>query len=212
VRLLPLTLTVHPSGWLRDGWDEGEDPARILNRDRHTCQFCGLTCPSFQSVYHLDGDHARSDPDNLAAACPLCHACQHLGRETINQEFTLIWLPELSQAALNHVVRAVHLIFHAHGEPAHMAERPRADTPALRSAYRTYRALADRAGSARQRIGTTSPRDLGAALLGLPRSLPPRPSDLLDGMRLHGRGRMFRDGTDIYPDVLAAWAAPAPSE
>ena len=51
----------------------------------------------------------------------------------------LVWAledptPEVSQAALNHLVRAVHVVLHAHGEPAHMAERPVRDNAALRAA------------------------------------------------------------------------------
>lgn len=203
---LPLALAVHPSSWRLDGPGIEEDvAAQVFERDRHTCRFCGLWAAGHQEIFHLDGDHARSEPGNLVTACPLCHDCQHLGRDNIEQEFAVIWLPEVSQPMLNHVARAVHVVLHAHDEPAHMAERPRTDTPRLRAAFGTYRALADRMGHARRRIGTTSPRELGAALIGLPPAASARRAELTSGLRLLPRGRLSRDGEDIYPALLDAW-------
>lgn len=208
MRRLPLALAAHPSSWRLDRpGAEGEAAAGVFARDRHTCRFCGLCAVGRQEVFHLDGDHDDEAADNLATACPLCHDCQHLGREGIEQDHALAWLPEVSQAALNHLVRAVHVALHAHGEAAHMAERPVRDNAVLRAAYATHRALAGRIDTARRRIGTASPREFGAALLGLPPVAAARRAELVGGLRLLSRGRLHRDGADVYPDLLDAWTA-----
>ena len=223
---LPLALAADPSCWRQDPLRVEQDVAdQVFERDRHACRFCGFQAVGRQEVVRLDagfseiaqlaetrsvcGWFARSRPalDSLATACPLCHDCRHLGRDGAEQGYAVVWLPEASQAVLNHLVRAVHLVLHEHGEPPHMAERPTGDTPALRSAFNSYRALAGRMAQARSRIGTTSPRELGEALIGLPPAALAKGAELTGGLRLLSRGRLFRDGEDVYPDLLDAWTA-----
>ena len=205
---LPLTLAADPSRWRQDPprVEEGV-AAQVFERDGHACRFCGFQAVGRQEVVRLDGGSGLPAPDGLATACPPCHDCRHLGRDGMEQGYAVIWLPEASQAVLNHLARAVHLVLHAHGEPPHMAERPTGDTPALRSAFNSYRALAGRMAQARSRIGTTSPRELGEALIGLPPAARAKGAELTGGLRLLSRGRLLRDGEDVYPDLLDAWAA-----
>ena len=223
---LPLALSADPSRWRQDPprVEEGI-AATVFERDRHACRFCGFQAVGRQEVVRLDaalseiaqlaetrsvcGWFAQGRPalDSFSTACPLCHDCRHLGRDGMEQGYAVIWLPEASQAVLNHLVRAVHLVLHEHGEPPHMAERPTGDTPALRSAFNSYRALAGRMAQARSRIGTTSPRELGEALIGLPPAALAKGAELTGGLRLLSRGRLFRDGEDVYPDLLDAWTA-----
>lgn len=230
---LPLVLAADPSRWRQDPPRIEESVAdQVFERDRHACRFCGFEAVGRQEVVRLDAGlseiaqlprksfgfrcetaglrrFARGRPtlDGLATACPLCHDCRHLGRDGTEQGYAVVWLPEASQAVLNHLVRVVHLVLHEHGEPPHMAERPTGDTPALRSAFNSYRALAGRMAQARSRIGTTSPRELGEALIGLPPAALAKGAELTGGLRLLSRGRLFRDGEDIYPDLLDAWMA-----
>jgi intracellular multiplication protein IcmJ len=142
-------------------------------------------------------------------ACPLCSACQTLNRPRIEDEFLPLWLPEVSQAALIHLARSCHLVFHAHGEPPHMMRRPRSDTPALRAAYRTFHALLGLKPESLARIGTTSPRELDGAIAGLSAEHRSLASRQLRSIRLLPLGRLYQAGRDIYPDILDAWAAPA---
>ncbi len=203
---LPLVLTADPSRWRQDPPEvEAEVAQQVFARDRHTCRFCDFQAPGHQEVVRLDGGPGRPPLGSVATACPLCHECQYLGRDAVEQAFVVIWLPEVSQAVLNHLARAVHMVLHAYGEPAHMGERPVADAPPVRSAFNAYRALAARMEAAQRRIGTTSPRELGAALIGLPPALASRRKELAGGLRLLSRGRLFRDGRDVYPDLLEAW-------
>ena len=206
---LPLALAADPSCWRQDPLQVEQDVAdQVFGRDRHACRFCGFQAVGRQEVVRLDaGFSETAQLHSLATACPLCHDCRHLGRDGAEQGYAVVWLPEASQAVLNHLVRAVHLVLHEHGEPPHMAERPTGDTPALRSAFNSYRALAGRMAQARDRIGTTSPRELGEALIGLPPAARAKGAELTGGLRLLSRGRLFRDGEDIYPDLLDAWTA-----
>ena len=42
---------------------------------------------------------------------------------------------------------------------------------------------------------------------GLPPAALAKGAELTGGLRLLSRGRLFRDGEDVYPDLLDAWAA-----
>lgn len=186
-------------------WPEGL-AAVVLARDGGTCRFCGDMNPVAPALFHLDGDHARWDMNNLATACLLCHATQHWNRPTVGQELLVVWAPWVSQADLTAMVRAIHRAFHDHGEPPCLAARPARDTPRLRAAYRAYAALSAQAEAAERMVGTASPRELGAVLLdpGLRRRPP-----ALDGLRLLHQGRHFRGGHDVYRTLLDA-ASPKP--
>ena len=206
MRLLPLIPSAHPSAWTADAAGGGRQ--QCLPPDPGPCRFCGQPPAGWQAPFHRNGDHADDTPENVVAACPLCHLAQHLNRPTIEQEAVLVWLPELTQAALNGLVRGIHLVLHAHGEPAPLERRPRAETDAVFAAYAAHKALLDRsAAAARARLGTTSPRQLGAALLALSPAAYADRAERLGGVRLLPRGRLFRGGEDVYPEMLAAWAA-----
>ncbi len=208
MRLLPLGLTANAASWRHEAASlAGGQASLALARDGHVCRFCGLASGPWAEVFHRNGDHADDSLDNLAAACPACHACQHLGRDGGDQEYLVVWLPHLTQAALNHLVRGIHHVFADHGEVAHMAAPPSQDTFVLRSAYAAYRALAACSSIAQASLGTSSPRLLGEALLSLPPSAASHATALVDGLRLLSRGRLFRNGVDVYPDCLECWAS-----
>jgi intracellular multiplication protein IcmJ len=69
-----------------------------------------------------------------------------------------------------------------------------------------YTALAGEARTLEARIHSASPRALGAALLSISPTVRERPARILGGIRLLHRGRHFREGRDIYPQILSAWA------
>lgn len=76
---------------------------RVLERDQHTCTYCG-----FQSYYHMcvinfDGNYKNNRIDNLVTACPFCSQVNFLpfvGKDGCSGG-TLIYLPDFSQADLN---------------------------------------------------------------------------------------------------------------
>jgi len=209
--LLPLALSAHVSAWnpvgVSDGV-EGQPPALDPS-----CQFCGFDAAGWQEPFHRDGNHADAAAGSIVSACPLCHLCQHLDRPHIHEEAALIWLPEMSQAAVIALARGVHLVLHAHGEPAHMDRGiPVRDTTDVKSAWAAYDALRKRSQSAQERLGTASPLDLSAALLGLSPAALKRGGVLLRGLRLLPLGRLYHGRHDVYPQILIAWAAAAASQ
>ena len=201
----PLALSAHPSAWNADA-EPGERGA-VAPTATVTCQFCGQPTAGWQEPYHLNDDHADATPSNLVASCPLCHLPQHLNRPDIDSEAVLIWLPEMAQAALNVLARHVHLACVAAGASPVSGQPPRSTcTSAANAPLAVYRALHDRAAVADIRLGTNSPRQLGAALLELPAAGYERRTALLGGIRLLPLGRLFRNGRDIYPEMLRDWA------
>jgi len=184
MQLHPITLGVTPATWA--AWLRPASPPQGAP-NTEPCRHCGDPAPVGATV-------AAGE-----ATCVLCAAPQNLGRDTIAQEATLIWAPQIAWADLNRIVVSIHRVYQAHGEPPCLDQRPSADTPRLRGAYRAYAALAALGTAAQARVGTTSPRDLGAALFGLRQ----RPA-VLAGLRLLHRGRHFVAGRDAYPDLLAA--------
>lgn len=189
----------------RSAWNDSGDPVR--RPDATECRFCGQPTHGWHAPFHLDGDHENGDPVNLVAACPLCHLPQHLNRPHIAQELTLIWLPELPQAVITLLVREIHVACFAAGINPAALEQPSLRLPAaLTASHHAYHAMSDRRTAVVARLGTASPRHLGAAMLELPldaqRTLPTR----LAGLRFLPRGRLFAGGRDIYPDILTDWA------
>jgi intracellular multiplication protein IcmJ len=198
----PLPLSAHPSAW-----DDAADPEHRPGLAA-VCRFCGEPTAGWQARFHLDGDHAHNDPGNLVTACPLCHLAQHLNRPEIDREAQLIWLPEMTQGALNLLVRHIHLACRDAGVSPALPDAPPSRMPRQAfGAFAAWHAVRERQAAAELRLGTTSPRALGAALLDLSpmvrATLPAR----LSGIRLLPRGQLFRAGRDIYPEILSAWAA-----
>ena len=137
-----------------------------------------------------------------------CSLVRHLERETIAEEAVLIWLPDLSQAALNAVANVVHRRLAAEGA-LYLAASPFAVTwseipnPALEA----IRAIEMRRAEAERRFGTSSPRVLGQAMMRAKPNLYADRARRLGGLRLWSRGKFFIDGEDVYPRLVASGVA-----
>lgn len=182
MRLLPLMPSISSKPWAA-----GQGTS---------CRFCGFTASASTGFVAQDS----------VTACALCQASWRLSYDTAAQEMALIWLPCVSQSALNCLVRAIHLTFYRSGEAAHMASKPSHDTHELRAAYRAYAALAEQTAPLQSRIGLASPQELAAALMGLAPEDYERRVALLGGIRILHRGRRFEDGRDVYPEILESWS------
>jgi len=113
---------------------------RTLQRDDFTCRFCGFRSEHYQRIVPYE---QAGDPP-FATACGFCEQSFMLDRTGLAGAAVLIWLPELSQAELNHVVRAVYVA--------------RASKNTLTaSATRTLDALMARRADAKKRIGSDDP-------------------------------------------------------
>ena len=137
-----------------------------------------------------------------------CSLVRHLERQTIAEEAVLVWLPDLSQAALNAVANVVHRRLAAEGA-LYLAASPFAVTwseipnPALEA----IRAIEMRRAEAETRFGTSSPRVLGEALMRARPNLYADRARHLGGLRLWSRGKFFVDSEDVYPRLIASGVA-----
>ncbi len=57
----------------------------ILNRDSHTCQYCGFKAEKWQIVHHIDGNPNNNEKINLETICPLCNLIHHAGQGCVVQ-------------------------------------------------------------------------------------------------------------------------------
>jgi intracellular multiplication protein IcmJ len=187
MRLAPLVLSVRETG-------------RTSGDAKSSCPFCGVRHAEGQGPFLCtDGTEDRS--------CPLCHLVRHLERDTIGDEAVLIWLPELTQAAVNALAHAAHRRLAQEGSlslaanPFSFANR---DVP--NGALEAIRALEARTIDADARLGITSPRVLASALMRAKPKVYADRARLLGGLRLWPRGRFFVDGEDIYPRLINSTA------
>ena len=179
-------------------------------RSSHPCVFCGAGSGPWQlAVGPLNDEAVRPDHSPPDSACPLCHLVGHLERPRIDEEAMLVWLPEISQPALNNIVREIHMQLHALGDPLEHGAAPRHDTPERYPLHHARTALADRAGGAAERLGTALPSDLAAALNRLSQAARRHQDALLGGLRLLPLGRFFERSKDVYPDIVGGWLTDA---
>jgi len=213
VRLLPLTLSAHPSAWLSAGvageqreayfpsWSEAHPTTLPVRGDPTTCRFCGVLTSARHEPFHVNGDHADNRRGNLIYACALCHLAQHLDEAEATEAATLVWMPESPQAVLIAILRHVRRILLEHNA----ARRPWLSAV---GAQRALSALQRRSEDARLVLGTSSPATLAAALLALEPASYQERSHLLDGIRLLPTGRLIRSGRDVFPELLGQWREP----
>lgn len=173
--------------------------AAIRERDNNTCQCCGFRAENYQQVLHINGNPRDFADDNLLTTCIFCHQCFDL--ETVNQMQSgmLIWLPEFTQAELNHLARALYL---ARVVPGAMAT----------TARKIFDVLYERGEEAKRRLGS---RDPGALAIVMRDFLTKKEYDhvraSLDGIRLLPlEKRMVRDeatGAEMngFGTIFAHW-------
>lgn len=51
----------------------------ILERDNHTCNYCGYQRSTNMQINHIDGNPKNNDHDNLEVICQMCHMVTHSG-------------------------------------------------------------------------------------------------------------------------------------
>lgn len=95
----------------------------ILERDDHSCCFCGFRALKYQEIHHLDDNHGNNNPANLATACCLCHLCFHLGMAGIRNAGSIIWCPELTQASINNLCRSIFVAVSNNGKHEEAARK-----------------------------------------------------------------------------------------
>ena len=180
-----------------------EDGAAPVHADaRGRCLFCGA---------RLGSQRRAPTPDTGAttAECALCLLVRQLDRPRIDDEAELVWLPEMSQPAVNVTMREIHLRLRALGESLDAGTPPRRGTPERRRLYHARASLRQRAGAAAARLGSGWPSELGRALLRLSPTAYARRGKLLGGLRLLPAGHFFDGECDIYPAIVDDWSCAA---
>jgi intracellular multiplication protein IcmJ len=171
---------------------------RIWERDDHTCAFCGFSSKRYMDVVPADFSKASDDPDDFHTSCQFCAQCFDLESVVQMKSGFLIFMPEMSQAMLNHMARAIYV--------ARVSQGPMADT-----ARRLLDIVMQRREEAKSRIQTDDPFVLSLVLrdfLTSKKTYVQRTSKL-EGVRLFPLDRrMVKEGDlefNQFPQILAYW-------
>lgn len=129
---------------------------KVFKRDNYICQFCGFQAKTYQEVVNRDYNFANNRLSNLMTACSFCAQCFFI--ESIGTGGygggTLIYLPELSQTALNSLC---HVLFCAITN----------DTGYKNSAQTIYRSFMSRSKAVEEKYGegTSNPMAFGQLII-----------------------------------------------
>ncbi len=170
---------------------------KIFEHDNHTCRFCGFKSAKYQEAHFLNRNLTDMNEKNLVTACIFCHQCFNLDDVSIMKSGTLIWLPEIEQARLHHIARAVYV--------ARISQGPVAD-----AARRSLDALMSRREEAKKRISTDNPYILATVLRDYLGEKHYAARDAkLKGIRLLPLDRRIIKEADLefnqFPQILAYW-------
>lgn len=169
----------------------------VFDRDDHTCTCCGFPSQKYQEIHFLDQDSRNLSMDNMVTTCIFCHQCFNLDQASAMRSAVLIWLPEVSQIDLHHIMRAVYVARISQGP---MAEAARA----------TLDSLMARREEVRRRIGTDDVYVLSTVMRDFLTSRYYADRDeKLDGVRLLPLDRRLIREADLefnqFPQILAFW-------
>lgn len=202
VASIPISLGVERGakpGAAADTAAAGADELRTqaFERDRYVCQCCGFQSHKYQEIHFRNGNPTDMSGDNLATVCIFCHQCFRLDQVSQMRAGVLVWLPELNQATLHHVCRAIYV--------ARITQGPMAD--AARTALDV---LMERREQASARLGTDDPMVLASVLRDFLEDKEYQQRDgKLEGLRLLPLDRRIIKEGDLefnqFPQILAYW-------
>jgi len=170
---------------------------KIFERDNHTCRCCGFKSLKYQDIHVKNGNVRDVRPENLVTMCFFCHQCFSLESVAQMRSGVLTWLPEIKQADLHHIARAVYV--------ARISQGPVSD-----AARRTLDILMQRREEVRRRLGTDDPAILATVLKDYisDRAYEARTAKL-EGVRLFPLDRRIIKEADLefnqFPQILAYW-------
>ena len=171
--------------------------SEIFERDDHCCQFCGFRSEKYQDIHFLNDDYHDHSPDNLVTSCSFCGQCFHIDEVAQMRSGVLVWLPEMPQAVLSHLMRAIYV--------GRITQGPMADT-----ARAALDMLMKRREEAKARITTDDPSILSLVLKDyLADGHYKERMKKLDGIRLLPLDRRIIHEGDLefnqFPQILAYW-------
>jgi len=169
---------------------------KILRQDDFACRFCGFRAKQFQRI--VPDPSGKSGA--FVTACGFCEQCLYLERAGLMSVGILIWLPEMSQAELNHMLRAIYV--------AKAAEGAIAD-----AAARALDALMARRAEAKKRLSSDDPMVLATVLHeNLSDKDYAAAKEKLEGIRLlsFDKHMVRTKNGDInqFPQIVTFWLSP----
>lgn len=169
----------------------------IFARDDFTCQCCGFKSSKYQEIHHKNSILSDTRPENLVTVCSFCYQCFNLQTVHKMQSGVLVWLPEIDQASLHHIMRAIYVGRISQG-------------PSAEASRKALDVIMGRREEVKRRLGTDDPYILSMILsdyLG-PKHYQMR-SEKLEGVRLLPQDRrIIREaGLEFnqFPQILAYW-------
>lgn len=177
-----------------------EQIEKTLWRDGFSCRCCGFTSKKFQRAVPAETSGSASDAESLITVCTFCEHCLSLDRAGLSGGGTLLWLPEIAQADLNHIARALYVAIAAKEDKI------------TKLAVQTLEALKARRLDAKKRLGTDDPLILATALEeGVDEKTYAARKAKLEGIRLLPADRYLmprRAGdVNIFPQMIAYWTS-----
>lgn len=178
MKYYPISLGVRRTNWsAKDNaatlvTDIEKARTNVFERDDYTCKCCGFRAQKWQQVLHLNGNSRDFSDKNVLTTCIFCYQCFDLEQVVAMESGMLIWLPEISQAELNSLMRAVHISRRAQGNMNKLAAK-------------VLDLLYARGEEAKRRLGTNSPEALAIVLRDfLASNEYQRAQKNMDGIRL----------------------------
>ncbi len=170
---------------------------KVLLRDDHVCQCCGFKSKKYQEAQFVNGASSGFSEDDLVTTCIFCNQCFNLDKVSSMRSGVLLWLPEIKQADLHHIARAIYV--------ARISQGPIAD-----AARKALDALMARREAVRSRIGTDDPYILATVLKDyLTDSHYNNRDKKIEGVRLFPLDRRIIKESDLefnqFPQILAYW-------
>jgi len=171
--------------------------SKIFERDDNTCRCCGFKSEKYQDIHFVNGNEADIKATNMATTCIFCHQCFKLEEVGDMRSGVLVWLPEIGQAELHNIARAIYV--------ARISQGPVADAARL-----TLDTIMKRREAAKTRLGTDDPSILSMVLSDY---ISNKSYDIrrkkLDGIRLFPLDRRIIQEADLefnqFPQILAYW-------
>lgn len=169
----------------------------ILKRDNQTCQCCGFQSEKYQQILFKDSDPTNFSKDNLLTTCIFCHQCFDLTQVGQMRSGVLLWLPEISQPALNNIAKALYIARISKGEVADVSKG-------------LLDMLMERRDEVNKRLQTDDPFILSTVLNDyLPLKAYATRDKKLAGLRLFPLDRRIIKEADLefnqFPQILAYW-------
>ncbi len=206
MKLYPLTIGISQgAGGATAYQDESESAQslppeirqKIFLRDNHTCRHCGFHSKKYQDITFLDNDATNLQVDNLLTACIYCSQCFDLEKVSEMRSGVLVWLPEIEQADLHHIARAIYVSRISQGSMAETAKS-------------ALGKIMGRREEAKARLYTDDPYLLSVVMKDF---LGPRQYAMkdkkLDGIKLFPLDRRIIKEGDLefnqFPQILAYW-------